>query len=150
MIDVLRAHRERVTTAPAQWDLVFTTRNGTPLSARNVVRAFKRFLARHKLREIRFHDLRHTHATLLLVAGVPTKVVQERLGHSSLAVTSDFYQHVLSSLELDVAERLEGVLNRRPVATPVATLRHKRHSKRDSRRGRFEFRNVAPEHGLEP
>jgi integrase len=107
---VLQAHRDRQPVVVIGWNLVFATEHGKPLSARNVVRAFKRFLLRHGLREIRFHDLRHSHATLLLLARVPTKAVQERLGHSSVNLTSDVYQHILSSLQDDVAERLDEML----------------------------------------
>ena len=105
---MLQGHRRQAAVS-TQWDLVFTTRQGRPLAARNIMHAFKRFLARKGLREIRFHDLRHTHATLLLVAGVPTKVMQERLGRSSDNLTSDVYQHLLNSLQQDAAERLEGI-----------------------------------------
>jgi integrase len=90
--------------------LVFTTEAGGPLEARNVTRSFKRFLVRHKLRELRFHDLRHTHATLCLLAHISAKVVQERLGHSSIKITIDTYQHVIDSMDRDAAEQLEAAL----------------------------------------
>lgn len=110
-----------------------------------MVRAFKRFLARKGLREIRFHGLRHTHATLLLVAGVPTKVVQERLGHSSFNLTSDVYQRLLNPLQQDAAERLERLLG-----GPVATPARNEVPKLDRAGVAPEFEKVAPEHGLEP
>ena len=56
-----------------------------------------------ELRTIRLHDLRHTHATILLKAGVPVKVVSERLGHSSPAFTMTVYQHVLPGMQADAA-----------------------------------------------
>ena len=56
---------------------------------------------------IRLHDLRHTHATLLLEAGVPVKVVSERLGHASIQLTLDTYAHVLPSMDADAVERFE-------------------------------------------
>ena len=59
---------------------------------------------------IRFHDLRHTHATLALQAGVHPKVVSERLGHSSIAVTMDRYSHVMPSMEAEAAEKVAAVL----------------------------------------
>ena len=61
---------------------------------------------------MRFHDLRHAHASLLLAAGVHPKVVQERLGHSQVSVTLDTYSHVAPSLQREAAERLDGLLNR--------------------------------------
>jgi integrase len=63
-----------------------------------------------KLPSIRFHDLRHTSATLLLSAGVHPKVVQERLGHSQISVTLDTYSHVLPTMQRDAANKLDQVL----------------------------------------
>jgi integrase len=56
---------------------------------------------------LRFHDLRHSHATQLLVEGIHPKVVQERLGHSSIAITLDLYSHVIGTLQEDAAARLD-------------------------------------------
>ena len=64
------------------------------------------------LPHIRFHDLRHTHAILMLKAGVHPKIVQERLGHGSIAVTLDIYSHVVSGLQEVAAQRFEGMLNK--------------------------------------
>ncbi len=66
---------------------MFTTSIGTPLEARNVVRSFKAILARAGLPDVRFHDLRHSCATLLLVQGVSPRVVMEILGHSQISLT---------------------------------------------------------------
>ena len=63
------------------------------------------------LPHIRFHDLRHTHATLMLSQGVHPKIVSERLGHSSITITLDTYSHVLPGLEEAAAERFDGILN---------------------------------------
>lgn len=60
--------------------------------------------------EIRFHDLRHTHATLLLSNGVHVKVISERLGHSNLKVTLDTYSHVLPSMQEEVARKLDEII----------------------------------------
>lgn len=83
----------------------------SPLEARNVVRSFRRFLARHHLREVRLHDLRHTHASLLLLAGEHPKVVQERLRHSSIRITLDAYSHLIPSMQRDAARRFEALLS---------------------------------------
>lgn len=64
-----------------------------------------------KLEKIRFHDMRHTHATLLLLAGENPKIVAERLGHSKVSVTLDTYSHVLPNMQKDVANKLAEVLN---------------------------------------
>jgi integrase len=80
---------------------VFTTAAGTPLDARNVVRSFKALLLRAGLPDRRFHDLRHSAATLLLVQGVPARVVMDILGHSQIQVTLGTYSHVLPELHRD-------------------------------------------------
>jgi integrase len=60
--------------------------------------------------DIRFHDLRHTHATLLLSKGVNVKVISERLGHSNIKVTLDTYSHVLPSMQEEVARKLDEII----------------------------------------
>ncbi len=60
--------------------------------------------------EIRFQDLRHTHATLLLSNGVHVKVISERLGHSNIKVTLDTYSHVLPSMQEEVARKLDEII----------------------------------------
>ena len=62
------------------------------------------------IKSIRFHDLRHTHATLLLSNGVHPKIVQERLGHGSIAVTIDTYSHVIPGLQEMAAQRIENII----------------------------------------
>ncbi|MBV9322152.1 MAG: tyrosine-type recombinase/integrase [Chloroflexi bacterium] len=80
------------TGPPSIWS--FAVEIGTPLRRRNVLRAFKLALGRAGLPDVRFHDLRHAHATLLLRAGVALKTASARLGHSGIAITADLYQHV--------------------------------------------------------
>lgn len=116
-VEALRQHRaaqteERLLAGP-EWlasELVFTTAWGAPIEPRNATRCFKRILARAALREIRFHDLRHSCATLLLVQGVAPRVVMEILGHSQIAVTMNTYSHVLPALQREAAARLEALL----------------------------------------
>lgn len=92
--------------------LLFTTGNGTPISPRNLIRHFKAVLEQTGLPEIRFHDFsRHTHATLLLAAGVHPKVVQERLGHSQISLTLDVYSHVLPSLQEEASQKIDGLFS---------------------------------------
>jgi integrase len=80
-------------------DLVFPSQVGTPLSARNLQRHFKSLLKRAGLPEsFRFHDLRHTCATLLLRQGVNPKFVQELLGHADVTLTLNVYSHVLPDM----------------------------------------------------
>jgi integrase len=92
-------------------DLIFCQPNGKPLRANNIVRRdFKRVLKRAGLPQIRFHDLRHCHATLLLRQGVHPKVVQERLGHSTPAFTLQVYSHVLPGMQEEATRALEARL----------------------------------------
>jgi integrase len=104
--EALKRHRkrqleERLRIAGLWRDhgLVFTTETGTPLDRHNITqRSFKPLLNNAGLPEIRFHDLRHTCATLLLTRGVHPKIVQELLGHSTIAITLDIYSHVLPGM----------------------------------------------------
>lgn len=79
--------------------MVFTSRTGTPVMRQDLItRSFKPLLKKAGLPDIRFHDLRHTCATLLLVKGVHAKLVQELLGHSTISITLDTYSHVLPGM----------------------------------------------------
>ena len=71
-----------------------------------VTRAFGRLVNKIGLKGVRFHDLRHTHASLLLREGVHLKVVSERLGHSGIGITGDLYSHVLPGLQEGAAVKL--------------------------------------------
>jgi integrase len=84
--------------------VVFTRANGQPVHPHVLSQTFERVQVKAGLPRIRLHDLRHTHATLLLKAGVPLKVVSERLGHSSPAFTMAVYQHVLPGMQRDAAD----------------------------------------------
>ena len=84
--------------------------DGAPLSRYAVTRRFQRILADAGIAKHRYHDLRHTTATLLLAQGVPLRVVMEILGHSLLATTADTYSHVLPVLMADAAEKMNAVL----------------------------------------
>ena len=83
----------------ADQGLVFTSRVGTPISRQDLItRSFKPLLKQAGLPDIRFHDLRHTCATLLLGKGVHAKFVQELLGHATISITLDTYSHVLPGM----------------------------------------------------
>jgi integrase len=83
--------------------LVFTREDGTPLHPEWLSDAFAWRVGRAGLPPIRLHDLRHTHASLGLAAGIPVKVMSERLGHTSSSFTADAYQHVTPALEEQAA-----------------------------------------------
>ena len=88
-------------------DLVFCSPDGSPLLPNSITHAFIKMVRRLDLRGIRFHDLRHTHATLMLRQGVNIKALQERLGHSTIPTTLDVYAHVTAGMQKEAALRFE-------------------------------------------
>jgi len=113
----LREHQNRQLSeqgvAGDRWqasDLVFTTETGRPLDGTVVSHHFHRQLDRAGLTQRRFHDLRHSCATLLLVQGVSPRVVMDLLGHSQIALTMNTYTHVLPQLRREAAERMEALI----------------------------------------
>lgn len=98
------AERLAIGDGYASGDLVFCLPTGRPYHPERFSREFDRRVARHGLPKIRLHDLRHTWATLALEAGVPLKVVSERLGHATTAITADIYSHVVPALDRHAAE----------------------------------------------
>ena len=106
----LRAHRERQVAEQKEWgtdyrdgDLVVCKENGEPLHPQTYSQAFERLVAKTELPRISLHALRHTHATIALRAGVPPKVISERLGHESPAFTLKQYAHVIPGMQADAA-----------------------------------------------
>lgn len=91
-------------------DLVFTWQDGRPIDPGYIQKHFSKLLESAKLPHIRFHDLRHTFATLLLEAGEHPKVVQELLGHSNISTTLDLYSHVVPSMKAKAASTINGFL----------------------------------------
>jgi integrase len=91
------------------YDLIFPSSIGTPLSQSNHNREFKQLLKDANLPNIRFHDLRHTAASLMLKQGVSVKVVQERLGHSDAAMTLNVYSHVIPGMQREAAEKMDEI-----------------------------------------
>jgi integrase len=92
--------------------------DGTPLQPRSITRRWHQLLAKNRaLPRIRFHDLRHAHATHMLASGVHPKIASERLGHSKVGITMDLYSHVIPGMQEDAAARvdrdLDDVIKRR-------------------------------------
>lgn len=85
---------------------VFAKETGEPLHPQMVSRGFAQALTTAKLPSIRLHDLRHTHATLALQAGIHPKVVSERLGHATIGITLDTYSHAIPAMQEEAAERI--------------------------------------------
>ncbi|MDI3509118.1 MAG: hypothetical protein PWP55_1310 [Clostridiales bacterium] len=86
--------------------------NGEPFKPDYITHAFKKILAKLELPNVRFHDLRHTHATLLLEQGVHPEVVQERIGHSSITITLDTYSHLVPNLQQEAAQKIDDMLSK--------------------------------------
>lgn len=106
-VDALRNHFELMDEKAG---LIFTTSRKKPISPSNVGRHFRSVSDQLGLKKIRFHDLRHTHATLLLTDGTHPKIVQERLGHSQISLTLDTYSHVIPSMQEEVADQFDAIL----------------------------------------
>jgi integrase len=92
--------------------LVFCHPDGRPYHPERFSREFDRMVERLGMRRVRVHDLRYTWATLALGAGVPLKVVSERLGHATTAVTADTYSHVTPGMQTDAAQKVAALIFR--------------------------------------
>jgi integrase len=92
------------------FDLVFAQKNGKPLQPTEMARNYRKMVEKSGLPYIRFHDLRHTHATLMLQQGIHPKVVSERLGHSTIGITMDTYTHVLPNMQKEAAHQFEQLI----------------------------------------
>jgi integrase len=125
-VDALTAHRiQAVREGFASEPWVFCNTKGGPLRRSHFqFNHFKSILHSASLPDIHFHDLRHTSATLLLTAGVHPKVVQERLGHSQIGITLDTYSHVVPTMQLEAATKLDAMM-RTPAKTKVAKARRR-------------------------
>ncbi|MDW3216245.1 MAG: tyrosine-type recombinase/integrase [Ilumatobacteraceae bacterium] len=118
-VSMLQRHRARqreqflmLGVSATASDRVFTNEIGEPLRPNSVGQAFRRLVDAVDLSVIRLHDLRHTHATHLLMAGVNVKVVSERLGHSSVSFTLDTYGHVMPGQQAEAAAAAAALINR--------------------------------------
>ncbi|MEQ1405661.1 tyrosine-type recombinase/integrase [Neorhizobium sp. Rsf11] len=113
----LKAHRVRqseeqlrIGLRPDGDSFVVAQVDGSPLQPRSLTHEWSRLLEKTNLPRIRFHDLRHTHATQMLSAGVHPKVASERLGHSTVGITLDLYSHVMPGMQADAAEQVDAAL----------------------------------------
>ena len=90
--------------------LVFTTQQGGMINPANLSNRFRDLVTKADVPRIRFHDLRHTHAKMLLGNGIHPKIVSERLGHSSIAITLDTYSHVLPDIQQQAVDAIGATL----------------------------------------
>jgi len=116
-VEVLKAQAARQLEEQNGWDeawvesgLVFTLENGTALDPESVSRYFRQAVKMSMLPTIRLHDLRHTHATLALQAGIHPKVVSERLGHATISITLDTYSHAIPAMQEEAAALIAGLV----------------------------------------
>jgi integrase len=106
--DWQHAERQAAGIDSAEW--IFADGSGEPIHPHAISQTFERIARRAGVPVIRLHDLRHTHGTLLIKAGVPVKVLSERLGHATPTFTIDTYQHVLPGMQADAARLFEGLI----------------------------------------
>ena len=116
-VEVLKAQAARQLDEQSEWDeawvetgLVFTAENGAALDPESVSRYWRQAVKKAMLPTIRLHDLRHTHATLALQAGVHPKVVSERLGHATVSITLDTYSHAIPAMQEEAAALIAGLV----------------------------------------
>jgi len=107
---VLRGHRQQQFLEMQSVGLVFPSTIGTPYNRSNLRKRFKLILDEAGLPEIRFHDLRHTAATLMLNHGIPVIVVSRRLGHARPSITLDIYGHLIPDKQKEVALLMDQLL----------------------------------------
>jgi integrase len=120
VIEALKEHRVRQLEAKLKagsgWqdrDYVFCTLHGSHLNPNRIVDEFKKLLKQADLPNIRFHDLRHSAASLLLSLGIHPKVVQELLGHTQIGITMDVYSHLLPGMQKDAMSKLDEALKKK-------------------------------------
>lgn len=113
-IKALRSHKaqqaqERLLFGPdySNNDLVFPLPDGTPWPPDSLTASFKHLVKKLGIKGIRFHDLRHSHASQLLKANVHPKIVSERLGHSSIAITMDTYSHITEGIQREAVQKID-------------------------------------------
>jgi len=126
MVAALKKHRamqaaQRLALGSAYCieDWVCAHEDGNVITPSALSHGFKSFVAKSELKQVRFHDLRHTHATLLLLNGENPKVVSERLGHSQVSITLDVYSHVMPNMQEEAAGRFDALL--KPQAREAAS-----------------------------
>lgn len=95
---------------PDDLSFVVAQIDGRPLKPVSLTHEWTRMLAKTSLPRIRFHDLRHSHATQLLAAGVHPKIASERLGHSTIGITLDLYSHVMPGMQANAAEQVDAAI----------------------------------------
>jgi integrase len=116
-LDLLGNHKnaqQKKVSVSNHWEnlnLIFPSNVGTPVTASNIRRAYKKLLTASGLPKIRFHDLRHTAASLMLNHGIPVLIASKRLGHSKPSVTIDIYGHLMPSKQEEAAQLMDNLMS---------------------------------------
>jgi len=111
VVQTLTRHWQKISPPPSPDSLICETKSGQPVLQHNLRMLFYTLIERSGVPKIRVHDLRHTHASLLLSVGINPKVLQERLGHASVETTLNIYSHVLPHMQEGAAKAFEEFLN---------------------------------------
>ncbi len=116
--EMINAFRRQANGSWKELNLVFPSNAGTPLTPSNIRRAFRKVLKASSVPKIRFHDLRHTAASLMLNHGVPVLIASRRLGHSKASITMDVYGHLMPNKQEEAAELLDNLVSITPKLHP--------------------------------
>lgn len=112
VINMLKNHKRKCIELKLKGEIkknnnfIFFDKNGEPIAQDVLSRKFSRFLNKHNLDHIRFHDLRHSHVTLLINSKIPIKVISERVGHSNINTTLNIYSHVLKEMDKEASDKI--------------------------------------------
>lgn len=111
VMSLLKEHKKKQLEAKLKgkknpFNLLFYDKNGQPIAQDVLSKKFSRFLDENNLEHIRFHDLRHSHVTLLINSKVPIKVISERVGHSNINTTLNIYAHALKNMDVEASEKI--------------------------------------------
>jgi integrase len=119
LVEELKQHRQLLEYEKTNYKykyvdlgLALPSRHGTPMMPRNLLKAFHAIVEKTGLPRIRFHDFRHTHATLLLQQGINIKLISERLGHAKIQTTLSTYSHVLPEMQRTISDKLDEVFTK--------------------------------------
>lgn len=117
LIELLKEHKEKYAAVQKKYgvgynndDYVICQAKGQPYKPFSFTKKFRTFLDKNNLRHIRYHDIRHTNASIMLSQGISPKVAQQRLGHSDFSTTMNIYSHVMKKVETEAAQKLDEVL----------------------------------------